>query len=344
MARKIILSGLLFLLSSCVSLGIQPGRESTPTVYFVTSTLPPTKQAFVPATLTPEAIITPTVEITAAPNCKDGAIMLRDVTIPDETIVHAGEKFTKTWELQNTGTCPWVNFSLAFAFGDQMGAPLSVPVPTTLAKEKVEVSVELTAPLSGGTYTGYYQLHNASEKIVPIGTEQSFWVKIIVGGAGAVSNATTMPSTPGSATPISQTPNPGKCNFTSNASYTNQLFTLINAERSKASLPALSLNALLSDVAQGHAADMACNNMISHGGSDGSTPYSRVTAAGYGGHFYEEIIYGGGGPEAAIIWWMNDPIHRDAILRQKTTEMGIGYAYFSNGAYGDFITVEFGSP
>jgi uncharacterized protein YkwD len=40
---------------------------------------------------------------------------------------------------------------------------------------------------------------------------------------------------------------------------------------------------------------------------------------------------------------MSDQIHRDAILKAKTTEMGVGYAYFSNGSYGDFIVVEFGT-
>ncbi|MDP2784970.1 MAG: CAP domain-containing protein, partial [Sulfurimicrobium sp.] len=107
-------------------------------------------------------------------------------------------------------------------------------------------------------------------------------------------------------------------------------------------LPALTINAQLSSAAQGHAADMACNNTISHTGSDGSSAYSRALASGYSGSFSEEIIYGGGGPQAAMSWWMNDQIHRDAILNPNTTEMGVGYAYFSNGSYGDYIAVDFG--
>ena len=117
---------------------------------------------------------------------------------------------------------------------------------------------------------------------------------------------------------------------------------MINAERANAGLPALTVNSQLAALAQSHAADMACNDMISHTGSDGSSAYSRRLASGYSGSFSEEIIYGGGGPEAAMSWWMNDQIHRDAILKAKTTEMGVGYAYFSNGSYGDFIVVEFG--
>jgi hypothetical protein len=31
-------------------------------------------------------------------------------------------------------------------------------------------------------------------------------------------------------------------------------------------------------------------------------------------------------------------------LNPTTSEIGVGYAYFSNGAYGDYIAVDFGSP
>jgi uncharacterized protein YkwD len=41
-----------------------------------------------------------------------------------------------------------------------------------------------------------------------------------------------------------------------------------------------------------------------------------------------------------MTWWMNDQIHRDAILSTKSTEMGVGYAYFSM----DYIVVDLGSP
>jgi uncharacterized protein YkwD len=344
MFKKIILLSAL-LLASCISMGVDPGSAVTAGPDFVTSTLPPTKQSFVPATrtLTPEVGITPTVAITAPPNCKDGAVLLRDVTIQDDTQVKANEKFTKTWEFQNTGTCPWIDYTLIFAAGDQMGAPLSAPVPVTASNEKVEVSVDLTAPAASGTYTGYFTLHNAGDKIIPIGVEQTFWVKIAVG----TTNTTTV-TIPSSGTNPAQSGNVStgggaKCNYGQNAGYVNQVASLINTERSNAGLPALTINAELAAAAQDHAADMACNNRISHTGSNGSSASSRVLASGYSGSFSEEIIYGGGGPQAAISWWMSDQIHRDAILKTRTTEMGVGYASFSNGAYGDYITVDFGS-
>ncbi|MCA1900293.1 MAG: CAP domain-containing protein [Chloroflexi bacterium] len=341
MFKKILLI-IPLLLASCISVDADSGTPLTAGPAFVTSTLPPTKQAYVPATMTatPEVVFSPTAAVTAPPNCSDRAVLLRDVTIQDNTQVRPGETFTKTWEFQNVGDCPWINYKLVFAAGDQMGAPLSAPIPTTLSNEKAEVSVELTAPAASGTYTGYFTLHNANDKIVPIGAEQTFWVKIIVGGTNAAAPAASPTQRESGSAGGGRS---AHCNYAQNAGYVNQTASLINAERAKAGLPALTINSQLAALAQAHAADMACNDKISHSGSDGSTPASRAAAAGYAGSFTEEIIYGGGGPEAAVTWWMNDKIHRDAILKEKTTEMGVGYAYFSNGSYGDFIVVEFGS-
>ena len=346
MYKKIILLFLItILLTSCISIAVDSELQTPVQPDFVTATLIPTKAGFVPATLTPipAITVTPAIAITAPPNCKDGAVLLRDVTIQDNTQVKAGEKFTKTWEFQNTGTCPWINYTLEFSAGDQMNAPLSAPIPATVSNEKVQVSVELTAPASNGSYTGYFKLHNSDGEIVPIGIEKTFWVKIIV-GAGAIVPTTSGASPTQSGSTTTGGGGGANCNYSQNAGYVNQIESLINAERANAGLPALTVNGQLAAAAQGHAADMACNNRVSHTGSNGSSSYSRISAAGYSGSYSEEIIYGGGGPQAALNWWMSDQIHRDAILNPRASELGVGYAYFSNGEYGDYIAVDFGSP
>ena len=340
---KKIISLFLFsiILTSCVSISVDPGSQVTSQPGFVTATLIPTKPGFVPASLTPspEATIPPTLAVTAPVNCNDSAVLVRDVTIPDDTQMKAGEKFTKTWEFINNGTCPWIGYSIKFSTGDKMNAPLSVPIPDTAPKEKVEASVDLTAPAANGSYTGYFTLNNADGNALPIGTEKTFWVKIIV-GAALPSTARVNPTPSSNSTPSGS--GSANCGYSQNAGDVNQIASLINAERANAGLPQLTIDPQLSSSAQGHAADMACNGMISHAGSDGSSAYSRVLASGYGGTFTEEIIYGGGGPQAAMTWWMNDGIHRDAILNPNTTQMGVGYAYFANGSYGDYFTVDFG--
>lgn len=330
---------LTILLTSCISVDVEEADTPVPS-NFVTATLPPTKAGYASPTpsVTPAITLTPTFAVTIDPNCTDNAVLLRDVTIPDGTQVNPGAKFTKTWEFLNNGTCPWIGYTLKFAAGDQMNAPLSAPVPETLLKELVQVSVELTAPTASGSYTGYFTLNNPNGKDVPIGVEKTFWVKINVGSGGTSPQATTPANTQ------SSSPSGGNCNYAQNASYVSQIASMINQERANAGLGALTINSILSSAAQSHAADMACSGRISHTGSDGSSAYSRILALGYSPSYSEEIIYGGGGPQAAMTWWMSDQVHRNAILNPKATEMGVGYAYLAGGSYGDYFAVELGSP
>ena len=95
MNKKVTLVLLLLLfMSACVTLS-----EETPTdapVLFVTSTLPPTRPGLtLPTEIPPTA--TPTLnpsDPTATPSCRDGAVFVEDVTVPDNTRLSAGEKFT----------------------------------------------------------------------------------------------------------------------------------------------------------------------------------------------------------------------------------------------------------
>ncbi len=133
LCKKIIFLFAAVLLTSCISVDLEPQVSAQPD--FVTATLAPTKAGATPATLLPgpevtsETPVVSTFTITALSVCKDAAILLRDVTIPDNTQVKAGGKFIKTWEFQNTGTCPWINYILKFSAGDELNAPLSAPMP-----------------------------------------------------------------------------------------------------------------------------------------------------------------------------------------------------------------------
>lgn len=350
----------LFLLTSlfltgCLSISSAPGTPTAPP-QFVTSTLPPTKVLVLPSTVTPATLdatgtgATGTVTLdvtsvgTSAPDCKVQAVLLEDVTIPDDTRVTAGEIFTKTWRFKNTGTCHWSGYTINFLAGDRMGAPDSAPVPDTVAGSSVDVSLDLTAPTADGSYSAYFTLKTADGESINVGTEKTFWVKIIVG------NPTTAPASPATKTPPSggtsgnTSSAVANCNFSGNTDYASQIESLINAERQKNGLPALTVNSLLVTAAQGHSADMACNSILSHSGSDGSYVNTRIAAVGYSASYSEEIIYAGGAPQTAFDWWMSDKLHRDAILSAKSTEMGAGYAYLSSSAYGGYFTVDFASP
>src|SRR3972149_10119307 len=172
----------LALLASCLPISTPTEPAGAP--LFITSTLPPTKQLVALPSRTPTGIPgrpgPPTLAISAPPNCKDQAVFVEDVTIPDNTKVAAGESFTKTWKLKNTGTCPWTGYTLVFVDGDRMGAPESVPVQQAISGAQVDISVELIAPEADGAYTGNFSLHNSDDEVVPIGLAKTMWVKILV--------------------------------------------------------------------------------------------------------------------------------------------------------------------
>jgi uncharacterized protein YkwD len=265
-------------------------------------------------------------------------VLLEDVTIPDNSKVPAGKIFTKTWKFKNTGTCPWAGFTIHYASGELMNAPASAPVPITAAGATMELSVDLTAPASDGTYTTNFSLQNAAGESVAIGAEQTFYVKVIVGNGGAPAPAQSLSISAG--TPAVSIGNINifcKNSYSENAGYVQELATLINQARKNAGLPDLSLNPLLTQAAQGHSIDMACNNFLGHEGSDGSMIGALVRELGFSG--FQEII-AIGTPQNAIDQWNADAGHWDIVLNALATEMGIGYAYSANSNFGGYFTVD----
>jgi uncharacterized protein YkwD len=329
MAKKILLTILVsILLISCISI---TGDSETPAPgqNFVTATLAPTKTELLPAdSIIPSETTTPAMTVPA--NCTTTAVLLRDATIQDNTQVKAGEKFTKTWEFQNIGTCPWVDYTIKFSAGDEINAPLSAPMPATAPNEKVLVSMELTAPTADGTYAGYFTLQNSDGKIVPIGTEKTFWVKFVVGAA-------IIPTAP-RANPMQA----GNCSRSQNANYVSQIMSLINAERAKAGLNALTFDTQIAAFAQSHAEDMAYNNFLSHDGSDGSFGERMMHYnATHPGHEVFGEILAIGTPQNAMDQWRKDE-HWNFVLGSQYTLIGAGYAYNSCSDFGGYFTVDFG--
>ena len=322
----------IILLTSCITVDVEP--QVSPQPVFLTATLPPTKPGLALATRTPtlaapsESPSTPNAKLTAPPGCKDAAILLTDVTIPDNTQVNAGQKFTKTWKFQNTGTCTWTNYTVKFSTGDQINAPLSTPIPETAPNGTVQISMELTAPAADGRYAGYFTLTDANGENILIGTEKTFWVKFVVGEVVSLPAAS-----------ITNVPPSGSCTYGPNGNYVSQIVSLINAERTKAGLNALTINAQLTAFAQSHAEDMAYNNFLSHDGSDGVFGQRMVGfSQTYGGQITGEIL-AIGTPQNAMDQWRMDE-HWDYVLG-SFNQFGVGYAYNSCSDYGGYFTVDF---
>lgn len=145
------------------------------------------------ATLTPAPSATPLPSATTTEVPCDRAGFVRDVTIPDGTVLAPGDSFRKTWRLENTGTCTWDNaYTLVFVEGDALGGPASAPLTTgTVAPgEEIDISVDLTAPLDPGEYRGNWKLRNASGVLFGLGSdaEAQFWVEIEVQAPTATPN------------------------------------------------------------------------------------------------------------------------------------------------------------
>jgi uncharacterized protein YkwD len=331
---------LSMLLTSCITISVQTATpQSAP--HFVTLTLPPTKEVTPRPTRTPlPALATGTAVVTKSVKCKDGAVLLEDVTIPDNSKVPAGKIFTKTWKFKNTGTCPWTGFTIHYVTGERMNAPESAPVPETAAGGTVDISIDLTAPVSDGTYTTHFSLHNAAGESIAIGAEKTFYVKVIVGAGGASIPTQVLSTSPGAtAASIGKININCKYSYSENPAYVQELASLINQARRNAGLPSLSLNPLLTQAAQGHSVDMACNNFLGHEGSDGSPIGALVREVGYIG-FMEIIAIGT--PQNAMDQWAADAGHWEVVLNAGITEMGIGYAYNANSDYGGYFTVDVG--
>lgn len=99
-------------------------------------------------------------------------------TIPDGTTFSTGESFTKSWTLRNDGYCDWnTDYHISYKSGDQMSGPGTQDITTeTDPGESITISVDLVAPSSAGTYTGYWQFK--TDDGVAIGSTLS--VKIVV--------------------------------------------------------------------------------------------------------------------------------------------------------------------
>ena len=327
MFKKIITLFFTLILASCVTVAQDDAPTDAP-LLFVTSTLPPTRQALVLPTEVPPTI-TPTPDpltprATSAPTCRDSALFVEDVTIPDNTNLSQGETFTKTWKLQNTGTCDWTGYTAAFASGDRMNAAESVPVHDTPADSTVEISIELTAPAIDGSYKGNFELRNASGSVVPLGIDNTFWVKIVVGDTVAQVGTTN-------------------CNYTTNPEYVGLLIDMINKARADVGRAALTVNPILTTAAQAHSLDMACNDFLEHSGSDGTWIGDRLVRAGYSSTYYLEVI-AIGLPGDAMNQWRTDPLHWDAIINSRVTEIGVGYVFVRTSSYGGYWTVNMGRP
>lgn len=130
------------------------------------------------------------------------------------------------------------------------------------------------------------------------------------------------------------------------AIYSSVLVDLTNENRTAHGRESLRVNPILTDVAVRKSVHMAENGYFAHTSPDGLSPWHWFREAGY------EFVYAG--ENLAIDFsqsdevaqaWMESPTHRDNVLSEYFTEIGIATARGTyRGRQTVFITQAFGQP
>lgn len=109
------------------------------------------------------------------------------------------------------------------------------------------------------------------------------------------------------------------------SSFELQLLDLANAIRARFDKKELAWNGSVANLARDHSRDMADQQYFSHTNKEGLTPFDRLEAAGLDYRYASENI--SAGQSSAIFaheGWMNSQGHRDNILSEKPTQLGVG--------------------
>ena len=119
----------------------------------------------------------------------------------------------------------------------------------------------------------------------------------------------------------------------------DRMLELVNQERSRAGLGALSVDPTIREVARAYSIDMFRRGFFSHVDLDGATPFDRMRRGG--------VRFSGAGENLALAptvdvahqGLMNSPGHRANILNGRFRRIGIGAA--SGGMHGRMFTQNF---
>lgn len=91
-----------------------------------------------------------------------------DLNLPDGTLIRAGQTFTKTWLIRNSGTAVWGDGQeFAFLEDDQMEGPNSIRLPSLAPGQTGTISVRLRAPNRVGRHRSTWQGRDANGNFFP---------------------------------------------------------------------------------------------------------------------------------------------------------------------------------
>lgn len=141
------------------------------------------------STWTPEPTIDrtrPSIQTpTSIANCNQAAAGHPfDVTIPDDTILAPGETFSKTWRIENAGSCTWSRaFTVVFFSGNSLEAIQTQALTGEVQPgQAIDITVDMQAPTTPGVYQSNWMLSDPEGNLFGIGPngDAPFWVRIEV--------------------------------------------------------------------------------------------------------------------------------------------------------------------
>ena len=116
------------------------------------------------------------------------------------------------------------------------------------------------------------------------------------------------------------------------SSYQQQVLDLVNAERTKRGISALTLDSNLSSVATKKSQDMVNKNYFDHTSPTYGSPFDMMKQFGISYRTAgENIAKGQKNPQEVVTAWMNSEGHRKNILNPNFTNLGVGIAKDSKG-------------
>lgn len=116
--------------------------------------------------------------------------------------------------------------------------------------------------------------------------------------------------------------------------FVNEVFRLVNIERTSAGLRPLTLDTKLCTAAQKRAAEISTQTEIEHTRPDGSECFTVLDEMNIPYYYAGENIAGGYlTPEAVVQGWMDSQGHRENILDPYYNKIGIGFCKKENSKY-----------
>lgn len=160
--------------------------------------------------------------------------------------------------------------------------------------------------------------------------------------------STTPPATPGTETPTpTSTVQPTVSVPTTD--FGAQVVALVNEYRVSNGLGRLTADPFITTASSNYAelyGTQAGNApTFSHTGPDGSSPFQRMAASGYGGCFWGEAVAAGQTSAAsAVAAWKASGQHNAILLDPEATTIGVGYYYAGGSLYKHYWVLMTGRP